>query len=763
MATNIRYLFLFCFYLLANTLFAQEKIGLVLSGGGATGMAHIGVIKAFEEKGIPIDYITGTSAGALIGSLYASGYSPEEMIKIVTSESFQLMSNGKYEAHQEFSYRKPEYQSSLLSFNFNLDKNIFKSLPTYYRNSAYIDFTLMQLLGPASAAAHNNYDNLFVPFRCVASDIEDKKTIIFNDIPLNQSVRASMAYPFYYPAIEINKKLYFDGGLYDNFPAKVLYAEFSPDFIIGSNVSSKMDKPEHDDFMSQISNMLTFQSDFNIPCENGILIEPKIPYSTFDFYAVKTIIQMGYQYALPYADSISKILDRTISAEELNNKRKEYRSNLVKLQFNKVTAQSKNEQIISFAQYSIIPKKKIKVISLKQMENRYFRLNTTPQIQSLFPTVELNSDTTYTLNILVKKSKEFKIDAGGFFSTRSINTGYIGLGYSRIGKVAQNFALNTYFGKFYTSGKAEYALDIPSLFPVTIKTYFILNQIDYFRNFATFFAPTRPSFLVSNEIFAGLDLKHAFNNSITGELSNRYFLLEDRYFQNNNFNNADTTDRTKFQGFTVNYGIEHNTLNRKQFASSGHFLALNLRYVNGVEHSISGNTSVLPFDDKKVHNWITFSADFQSFPISNKFFHLGFQGKAVFNSQSLFSNYTASVLAMTGFSPLPDMTTYFMPEYRSPQYLGFGTNIIFTFLKNFDWRADLFYFQPFRTIMQNEDGSFGYAKPFKGDSYILSSSMIFHSPVGPLRFTANYFPQQIQRFSMNLSFGYILFNKRAIR
>lgn len=763
MTANIRYLILFYTIIWSSLLFGQERIGLVLSGGGAAGMAHIGVLKALEEKGIPIHYITGTSAGALVGSMYAAGYSPEEMERIVSSESFQLMSNGKLEKSQYFAYRKPEDHASIISLGLNFENNITKSLPTYYRNSEYMDFIMMQLLAPASAVAGNDFDRLFIPFRCVASDIQDKKSVVLSKGYLNQSVRASMTYPFYFPALEIDGKLYFDGGLYDNFPARVMYNEFNADYIIGSNVSSNAASPKADDFMSQISNMLTFQSDFSIPCDEGLLIEPKIPYSTFDFNAVKNIIQMGYYQALPYADSLAKILPELISKEELNQRRAEFKKRWAELSFSKVVTNAQREKVIRFAEYSLIPRIKGKTISLKQMERRYFRLNATPQIESLYPTLDLNPDSTYTMNLSVKKAKEFRFEAGGFFSTRSVNTGYLGISYGRIGRVAHKGVLNTYFGKFYTSGKAEYTLDIPSLFPVSFKTYLILNRLDYFRNFATFFAPQRPSFLVSNEVFVGLDLKHAINNAISGELNNRYFMLDDHYFQNNNFTNADTTDRTKFQGFTIGYEVEYNTLNRRQFANSGHYLGIKARYVNGKEKSVSGNTAILPFDQTKTHNWLNLSVDFQTFPVSNRVFHLGIQGKAVLNSQSLFSNYTASVLAMTAFSPLPDMNTYFMPEYRSPQYIGFGTNIIFSFLKNFDWRADLFYYQPFRTITQNDDGTFGLAKPFKGDSYILSSSVIYHSFLGPVRFTANYFPKQIQRFNINISFGYILFNKRAIR
>lgn len=758
-----RYLFVIVLINQSFLTFSQERIGLVLSGGGATGLAHIGVLKALEEKGIPIDFITGTSAGALVGSLYAAGYSPEEIEILASSEAFQKMSTGQIEPNQRFSYRESEENASMFKFGISVDSSLLSSIPTHYRSSAYVDYTLMQLLAPAGELAGNNFDNLFVPFRCVASDIAEKKSVVFDKGKLNQAVRASMTYPFYFEAIEINKTLYFDGGLYNNFPANVIYQEFHPDFIIGSNVSFNSPPPTKNNIVSQLTNMLVSYSDFSIPCEEGVLIEPKISSSTFDFQDAKLIIQQGYEQALPYADSIRALLDRTVSKEEVQQKRSVFRNKVLPISVKHIEAFSRKGKTMNFATNSLIRGKKDEIVNKKVFERRYFRLRATPQVGFMFPTLQLNNDSTYNLDLIVNKAKDFNFEIGGHFSTRAVNTGFVGVSYGHLGKVASRVYANAYFGKFYTSVKTELALDIPSTFPVNLSAYFVLNKFDYFRSFATFFVPEKPSFLVQNEVFVGLDFKHPIGNSTKSTFQGRYFLLEDRYYQSKNFSNADTTDFTQFQGVTASWEFTQNTLNRKQFATSGHFASLKARYVYGKEHSLSGSTAILPFDESKQHSWINISADFQTFPIDFKVFHWGIHGTGVFNSQSLFSNYTASVLAMTAYAPLPDMLTYFMPEFRSPQYVGAGTNLIFSVYKNFDVRLDGYFFQPFRSIVQNQDGTFGYAKPFKGDTYVASASVIFHSPIGPVRATFNYLPKQLQPFAFQISFGYVLFNPRAIR
>lgn len=743
-------------------MLGQEKIGLVLSGGGATGLAHIGVIKALEENGIPIDYISGTSMGALVGGMYAAGYSPEEIEAFAKSDAFLKMATGQIETHQRFTYRESDENAAMFKFGIAIDSSILTSIPTHYRSSAYVDYKLLELCGPVGEMVHNNFDSLFVPYRCVASDIANKKSVVFRSGKLNQAIRASMTYPFYFEAIEVNKTLLFDGGLYNNFPADVMFHDFNVDYIIGSNVSYNNPKPKRNNIISQISNMLMFYSNYTIPCESGILIQPNIKSTTFEFKDAAEIIEEGYRQAQPYIDSILQHTTRRVSKDELQQRRATFRNKIIPIQISSVTTNMRKQKPFSFAKNSMIRRKE-EVVSAKVFERRYFRLRATPQIGFLFPTLSINQDSTYNLDLTVNKAKDFNFEVGGHFSTRAVNTGFIGVSYSHIGKVAANVYANSYFGKFYTSVKTEVGMDIPSTYPVNISGHFVLNKLDYFRSFATFFAPERPSFLVQNEMYTGLEFKQPIWNSIKSTFGGRYFLLEDRYYQNNNFTNADTTDFTQFQGFTTSWELVQNTLNRKQFANSGHFAAIKIRYINGREHSKSGSTAPIPFDNYKYHSWISISGEFQTYPVDLKFFHLGLHGNAVFNSQSLFSIYTASLLSLNAYTPLPDMATYFMPEFRSPQYVGAGINLVFTVKKVLDFRADGYYYQPFRALVKNDDGTFGYAKPFKGESFIASASIIYHSPVGPLRATFNYFPKQHIPYAFQISFGYVLFNSRAIR
>lgn len=755
------YILLISFNLIAISTFSQQKIGLVLSGGGATGLAHIGVLKALEENNIPIDYITGTSAGAFVGSLYASGYSPEQIEAYILSDDFKITTSGELHPNQRFLFRKDDANAGIIGISLSQSKLLQKSLPTNFTSSALMDYEMMLKLGVVSASVGDNFDSLFVPFRCVASDIAKKRSVIFKDGHLNEAVRASMTYPFYYKSIMIDSVLLFDGGLYNNFPADIMYEHFSPDFIIGSNVSYNAELPEEDNIISQLTNMLVSYSNFELPCEEGFIIEPQVSISTFNFSDAKTAIDEGYNSTMAIIDSLKQYVQGRTTKKELQQKRHQFRDKIIPLSITSVSSKTKNRKL-HFSTRAIMKGKKPEVLDAKKLEKRYFRLNSSSQIDFIFPTLELKEDSTYNLDLTIRKAKEIRIDVGGHFSSRPVNTGYIGLTYQTAGKVFTKTKLESYFGKFYGSAKGKFTLELPTVYPISTSVYFTLNRWDYFRSFATFFEEVQPSFLVQNEVYLGLSIDNPIGNTMTSKIDARFFELEDSYYQTDIFNNKDTADITRFNGFTGSWSLTQNTLNRKQFANSGHFVEFKARYVYGTEYSRPGSTGVNE-ELYNFHSWMNLKLEYQSFVIDNPVFHLGLHGQVVYNTRPLFGNYTATLLSMNEFSLVPDANTYFLPEYRAPQFAGGGLNLIFTIKKKFDIRLDAYIFQPFIQVNEEPSGLQVFSPLFQGRTWIASSSIVYNSFIGPARLTLNYFPEQEQPLALQFSLGFVIFNDRAVR
>ena len=183
---------------------SAQSVGLVLSGGGAKGLYHIGVIQALEENEIPIDYVAGTSMGSIIAALYAAGYSPEEMRAIVDSGQVREWVSGRIDSRYASYYRQMQDQPSMLTLRLNLRDEEKRSdaknksrlvLPSHLISSSQIDLALAELLTPASTASGGDFDRLMVPFRCVASDLVARKPYVLKTGDLGEAVRASMAIP----------------------------------------------------------------------------------------------------------------------------------------------------------------------------------------------------------------------------------------------------------------------------------------------------------------------------------------------------------------------------------------------------------------------------------------------------------------------------------------------------------------------------------------------------------------------------------------
>ncbi len=757
--------FILCFFFLHGCFssYAQQKVGLVLSGGGAAGLSHIGVLKALEESEIPIDYICGSSAGGLVGSLYALGMSPKAMERLVTSPAFQRMVRGEVPANNRYLYRESDPDAGMISLAFRLDSILKNSIPMNFIRPTYLDFELFKFLGIGGATQQKDFNQLMVPLRIVASDVVGKRSVVFKAGDLNAVVRASMTYPLYLNPIRIGGVVYFDGGLYNNFPINVMYEEFNPDYIIGSNVSDVMNQPDEQDFIGLLDHMTRMPTDYKLPCSHGVIIRPVVRMGTFDFESAQRAIDEGYSETMKYIDTLRAYLTRKVDTVALNAKRNQWQEHGKEPQISTINTTFYEGKKANYVDRSLYNYRKKKTILLSDLEKRYYRLHAAQQIDFMFPTATQKEDSTLHLNVYVRKAKPFQVDVGGHFSSRPVNTGYLGLTYRSLGKMATALHAETYFGKFYGSAKAELSLDFPSVFPITAAAYFVMNRWDYFRSSATFFEDVKPSFLVQNEMYYGLKVKHPILNNSRGILDFRWFNLEDDYYQTMNFLSTDTTDQTFLSGGLVSYEVTDNALNRKQFANEGHFFTMKVKYLTGMERTEPGTTAQFDSTVYKQHDWLNLNIEGQYYFLNKPHYDLGVHVKAMFNSQSLFANYTASLLSMPTLNVIPDLETYFFKEYRSPQFVAFGVNQVVPIKRGLEFRLDAYYYQPFITLQKFDDGSIQYSKPFKGDTWLASSSFIYHTPIGPLRATMNYFPLQVNPWNFQLSFGYVFFNERAVR
>lgn len=194
------------------------KIGVALEGGGALGLAHIGVLKWFEDHHIPVDYVAGTSMGGLVGGLYATGKSPAELKSIVENQDWNAIIDGETD-YRDLSYRRKEDQRAFPNrLGFGL-KNGF-SLPSGLNSGQGVSLLIDRETLPYT---HNgSFDNLPIPFRCVATDLVTGRAVVFDHGSIAQAMRSTMSIPGLFAPVRIDKDVYVDGGLLDNLPTDVV-------------------------------------------------------------------------------------------------------------------------------------------------------------------------------------------------------------------------------------------------------------------------------------------------------------------------------------------------------------------------------------------------------------------------------------------------------------------------------------------------------------------------------------------------------------
>lgn len=765
MILKTKYILLLVLAFNANWIFAQ-KVGLVLSGGGSSGLCHIGVLKALEENNIPVDYITGTSIGSLIGAYYAAGYSPAEMEALVKTGFFQQITKGDMPSKYTYFLKKRDDYASWQSFKIAFNTKFINNLPTNVINSVPIDYYLMETFAGVNALAKNNFDSLMIPYRCIASDVESKEVVVFKKGDLSSSIRASMSYPFYLRPISIDGKLLFDGGLYNNLPADVMYDEFYPDFIIGSSVAERTEAPSDDNLYLQLRNLLMTQTNFKPVCENGVLIEPWCDINIFNFEEAKRLIDSGYVSTMRQIPKIKQCVERMADNETLKKRRELFKKAAIKdsVIFNKVEIHGVNRKVEKFIRSSIFYKSK--PFSLSRLKKQYFRLTSDDKIKSVYPIAE--KDTTgngfYKLKLMAKKEKSFFVDLGGNISNRPISEAFLGLQYNYLGRIGFTAYANGYYGKLHGSGHGKLRFDFPGRVPFYIEPTITYSRWDYFRSSALFYDFEKPAYLVQQDVFGEMNVGLPLGNTSKIVISGGYAEWGNKYYQADNFTKLDTADASYFDFGYGQISYEMNTLNRKQYATDGTKLHFRAKFIDGAESFYPGTTSIDTVETRNYpyHTWTQFKLTFDSYIRTFKGFKIGVFLEGVYSSQPFFKNYTSTVLSAPAFNPTLESQTLFIPQYRAHQYVAGGLKAITTPWKKFDIRFEGYIFQPIQSIVPTDKQKAKYTDEFLYRNFSGLVALVYNTPVGPLSIGVNYYDKNPNSFSFFFHFGYIIFNKKSI-
>ena len=739
-----------------------QKVGVVMSGGGARGLAHIGVIKVLEENNIPIDFVAGTSMGAIVAALYAMGYTPDEMITLMKTDDFKRWYTGTMDQDYMYYFKKNKDVPDMLSIHFSF-KDSLRIVPPQANivNATPMNFGFLETFSGSTAACKGNFNDLMVPFRCVASDIYNKREVVFSKGDLGDAVRASMTYPFFFRPIKVDSVLMYDGGLYNNFPSDVMQREFNPDIIIGSIVSDNPTVPEEKDIMSQVENLVISRSDYSLPKEKGIVINMHVKgINLLDFHKIDNITKLGYTHAANLADSIKRRVTRREGNDSLAMRRARFKQRIPPMVFNEVVVhgigKDKEKGITKEFQ------KEDERFTFERSKRGYYSLVSSDIIENVIPHATYNEqDSAYALHLDVSINPPFTLKMGAGISTDISNQIYFGLHYRNIKSHSKEFILDGQLGKVYNNVETSGRIDFHSEIPMSLKFIGSYSTIDYYNMRYLFSKENSIALNRNREVFAKMKLVLPFLNRKKAEIGIGVAGIKDEYMPSSILNlEKPEFDSNRLNLFSSFLRLEGNTLNAKVFPTAGIHEVLSANFLIGQE-KYNGNIEVgnSTLDQSWLQICYTRRDHFKIAPSLT----LGTYLQLYYSTRRLSKTYQATMMQAGAFTPTLTGLFNYDPKFRANQYIAGGVTPIIKLNSFIQIRPSFYTFMPYRAILENPDGTASYSKK-RLDTFEYIADITAAVRLSNISVSAfvNYYSSHKTSVNAGLTLGWFMFNERFI-
>lgn len=738
-----------------------KKIGLVLSGGGARGLAHIGVIKALEEYGIPIDYVTGTSMGAMVGAFYAGGYSAEEMSYIAWRSSPQWLAPGPVVA-EEYYFNRERVDGTFFNVPLAMRHNT-RALPEYLFSDYAVNIGLVEKLYGPGGKANNNFDSLMVPYRAVASDVYNRKTVVLKNGSLAFAVRSSMSVPlFFLPTHNKEYKELVDGGVLNNFPSDVMQDEFKPDYIIGVYVNEP--PPKQEDYLRQggllyrifspTANQLTYQK---LP-PSGMFIQPDLgDMGSADFSQENVLkaIDLGYKATVACIKDIQANIGIYRKPEAVAEKRAAFKQGWPGLAISEIEINGLREQERKYVQR--IMRFKEGSHRIEDLERAYYRLKTDGNYISTLPELLYDpSRKAYKLNLNMSPAARFAFRLGGAFFTPNDHSLSLGAQYSNISFFGYNASVNLMRGSFMNAASAIGRIDMFGFLPAYIEGALHAVQWELQRGIIGF-APFDKSARVYHNNLEVIT-STGFRLRGTGRLAvgAAWHRLRDDYQLNNGIISSDSTlSNTIYSGTSHFVRFENSTMDQKMYPEKGQYFYFSLRYNQGFEDFYPGGVRAL--QQTKYHQWVQARFRVQSLIRTIRFARLGLSLDAALSSLDPYLSEKGTLLSSPRFLPLQDSPILYQPRLFSKFYVAPGLQIVIKFTKNLSMRAEGYYMQHFSQVPFGPD--YRLFRADLADKVVVGTAGVYYRTlVGPLGVFVNYY-EDINPWKVMVHLGFMIFNR----
>lgn len=734
------------------------SVGLVLSGGGAKGIAHVGVIKALEDNGIPIDYVAGTSMGAIVGSLYSCGWTPDSMLRFFESPGFGYWSTGVVNPADRYYFQMPEPTPKWAGVNINLrDSSVFSigMLPANLISPLPMNIEFMRLYAPYTQQCSSDFNRLFVPFRCVCSDVYHKRKIVCSSGSLGDAVRASMSFPLVFKPIKLDGVLVYDGGIYDNFPVDVMREDFAPDFMIGVSVSSPDKKPQEGNVYSQLEDMIIQNNDYSLPASEGVKIQvPVQDFGVLDFGKAHEIYSIGYATGLSMVDSIKSRLASRRSPEEVAARREMFTKATKSVEFDSVAVDGANPSQSRYIRF-LFDRGRNRPFGMAQAQQSYYQAISDGKFADLVPNAIFGPDTT-TLMLQATVKDSWSIGAGGWISSSTNSFLFLNFGYHTLRFNSLDADLSGWLGQTYFAGMLDARFALRSAVPSSLRLTAVISRQKFYSTELLFYQNKTPSFISDYQAFVRLQYARALGRTAKLYADIGYAYVWDKYYPSGVSDFADAKrDKSQYHVGAMRVGFGHNTLDDATYPSAGaEFDARAVGILEKGRHIEGGirasDASFVSYPKLRLQaHWKHF------FPLLKRF-TLGAAASGMATFQHRHQNYTAELICAPAFEPTPSTRNYFNPAFRSDCFLSAGVMPIWKPFSNMQVRGDFYLFLPVRNPVERQNGAFGYGGWFRKAEFIGEVAAVYRFPFASLSLYCNYLSSPARNWNFGINFGVYL-------
>ncbi len=742
----------------------NESVGLVLSGGGAKGIAHIGVIKALEENNIPIDYVAGTSMGAIVGGLYSMGYTPEEMMELITSKEFAAWSTGRIDEKLVHYFSKPRPTPALLQVPISKTDTTKSVVPASIISPLPMNFAFMELFSAYTAQCGKDFNKLFVPFRCVISDVDAKRKIVCSRGNLGDAIRGSMSFPAVFQPIEIDGVLAYDGGIYDNFPVDVMREDFAPDVIIGVNVSSGNAAPKTGSLYEQLENLIMQGSSYELPADEGVKISVGLSeFGLLDFPKAKEIYQKGYDKAMSMIDSIKGRVNARESGESLELRRRVFKSKTPYLRFDSVKVEGGTDSQNDYITY-LFTKNRPDTFGIATARSAYYQAITPGTLRNLMPRAEQNDSTgLFSLDLKASVKDNFRVGFGGFLTSTTNSMIFLSGGYNTLSYHGIESNLNVWVGQSYYAGCLNGKMFLPTPIPSSLELQLVASRQKYYESSNLFYEDKTPTFIHDKEYFARLSYAMAAGRSGKMSVGVGWGQLYDTFYQNsqNEYTNAGR-DETTYKLWQARLNYTRNTLDNQSYPTSGAFYSLTAIGVTG-KYQFSPFHEGTPAQYKNT-TWGQVRLEAKNyFPLSRKF-SVGTAVDILASTRQLVNNYDAAIVNAPAFTPTSSSYNTFNSAFRANAYGSVGLIPVCKLSDFLQLRGDFYCFMPYKKIIPLADGiTAGYGKAFHDPQFYGEVAAVYNFPFAALTAYGNYLSAGPSKWNVGVSFGLFFLSPRFLK